>query len=346
MCRTDSLCSKKLRRRFGATIGRRRALSLMEVLVALSIVGMLAALLLPAVQQARETARRNDCANNIRNVAFAVQGEMNAKRRLPASGNFSTSGTPFHDWVVEILPYIERSDISKLWRFDQPSNQPPNSPLALTHIKVLTCPNDNLTSDPASLNYLANGGFGWTMPVDCPSVGSGSSNIQPFDYNGNGVTCPQNAAQDNSPLGTDRELYFKTGLFFPENWPNGSGVERFHTPDSILDGLSNTIMLAECLSTADPLQGWANPYPWRTCFFLSAGVCQNNQCSPGNVDWRQARDSAAPSSWHPSGVNVVFCDGHLRFLDDSIDAALYAWLMTPQGSKIQGPLAQPPMDDQ
>ncbi len=324
-------------------IRHRAGLTLMELLVVISVIGMLMALLLPAVQRAREAARRNQCANNIRNLGLAVQGEMNAKRRLPASGNFSTKGVPFHDWVVNILPYIERADLIGQWRFDQPSNEPPNAPLGTIAIGALTCPDDTATGSAARLNFLANGGFGWTEPVDCPSVGSSASSPQPFDYNGNGVTCATNAAQDGSPFGTDKAIFFKTGLFFPENWPYGSGTERHHTPDSIYDGLSLTILLGEKRWMPGRFAGWADPHPLSNCFFMSASVCQNNKCSPGNVDWRRARSSSSPSSWHPGGVNVIFCDGHLKFLGDGVDGAVYAWMMTPQGSKIKGALAQPPM---
>lgn len=324
----------------------RRAMTLTEVLVVISIIGLVMALLLPAVQQAREAARRIQCANNIRNVAMAMQGEVNAKRRLPASGHFSTKGIPFHGWVVSILPYIERSDLIVHWRFDKPSDKPPNSPLATITINVLTCPDDPGAGSHARLNYLANGGFGWTEPTDCPSVGTSAASPQPFDYNGNGVTCPTNATQDNSPSGTDKSLFFKTGLFFPENWPYGSGTERHHTPDSIFDGLSHTIMLAENLSARGAPPGWANPHPLRNCFFMNSAVCKSNNCSAGNVDWRRARNESSPSSWHPGGVNIVFCDGHVKFLEDGVDGEVFAWMMTPQGSKIFGPLAQPPIDDQ
>ena len=211
---------------------RRVAFTLTEVLVVISIIGMLMALLLPAAMQAREAARRNQCANNLRNVGLAVQGEMNAKKRLPASGNFSTKGVPFHDWVVNVLPYIERSDILAQWRFDQPSNQPPNSPLAATHLEVLVCPDDNAAQNgDAKINYLANGGFGWTMPVDCPSVGSpsagsGAGNIQPFDYNGNGVTCPTNPAQDNSRGNTCGNCTTAKRCFGPSPCSRSSIVAR------------------------------------------------------------------------------------------------------------------------
>lgn len=351
---------------------RRGAMALMEVLVVVSIVGMLMSLLLPAVQAARESARRAECANNVRNLALAVAGEMNARQRLPASGNFSTAGVPFHGWVASVLPYIERSDITRLWRFDLPWNEPPNAALRNTDIAVLICPDDDtVTRGKGNLSYVVNGGFGWTAPTDCPTVlhasNGGGLGFRKFDFNGNGVTCPAKGDDDQSPLGTDRELFFQAGLFFAENWPYGSGTVRHHTADSILDGLSNTIMLAENLWAGyDPAGGdWAAPFPWRACFFLSAYVCQNEDCSAGNVDWRSANSRSGPaalqaingapsategaspwpSSRHPGGINVVFCDGHMRFLTQDIDGAVYACLVTPQGSRIRGPLAQAPTQD-
>lgn len=112
---------------------------------------------------------------------------------------------------------------------------------------------------------------------------------------------------------------------------------------------------------------WSNPAPWRSSFFISGYVCLNNKCSSGNVDWHRANDhsnatysqeaingrtsasegsSPWPSSGHPGGVNVVYCDGHLKFLSDRVDGAVYASLVTPQGHTIHGPLAQPPMPDE
>ncbi|HET6879936.1 MAG TPA: DUF1559 domain-containing protein [Pirellulales bacterium] len=349
----------------------RKAMTLMEVLVVTSIIGMLMALLLPAVQATRESARRAACANNLRNVALAVSGELSAKRRLPASGHFDFTGGPFHDWVVNLLPYLERSDLSTKWQFDRQVNATPNSRLATTGIEVLVCPDDDTVSrGQGNLSYVVNAGFGWTQPIDCPTVTYGAtSTFTKFDLNGNGVTCPANAGvEDSSPFGYDKELFFKTGLFFGENWPYGSGTVRHHTGDSIVDGLSHTIMLAENLWAGYDSSGgnWANPLPWRTCFFLSGYVCRDNQCSAGNVAWKSANAhtgaeaaeaingalsategaSPWPSSRHPGGVNVAFCDGHLRFLDQDVDGAVYAWLLTPQGSTIRGPLAQPPTQDE
>lgn len=97
------------------------------------------------------------------------------------------------------------------------------------------------------------------------------------------------------------------------------------------------------------------------------GLAVQGDASSGNVDWRRANDhsnatynqeaingrtsasegsSPWPSSGHPGGVNVVYCDGHLKFLSDRVDGAVYASLVTPQGHTIRGPLAQPPMPDE
>ena len=98
---------------------------------------------------------------------------------------------------------------------------------------------------------------------------------------------------------SDKSLFYKTGLFFPENWPLGSGTVRHHSFASISDGLSRTIMLAENRWAGyDPAAAinWSNPAPWRTSFFISGYVCLNNQCKSGNVDWRRANDRSNATS--------------------------------------------------
>lgn len=342
--------------------------TVVELVVVLSIIGMLMALLLPAVMMSREAGRRATCANNLKNIGLAVINSDGARGRLPASGNFSVGGVGYHNWVVDILPYLERTDIHSLWRFDLPASNAKNLPLTRVPISVMVCPDDD-TAVPGegNLSYVVNGGFGWTQPVDCPVVmhvpSANNLQVVPIDLNGNGVTCPTGSTLDGAP--TDKSLYFLTGLFFPENWPLGGVTVRHRSLAAVSDGLSRTLMLTENLRAGyDPAVGstWASPLPWRVCFFLSGYVCDNAKCSPGQVDWRRANERKLlecinpgralpegeapwPSSNHPGGVNAVYCDGHLQFLSEDVDGAVYGALVTPDGLKIHGPLFQPPMDD-
>ncbi|HEX7450165.1 MAG TPA: DUF1559 domain-containing protein [Pirellulales bacterium] len=342
--------------------------TIVELVVVLSIIGMLMALLLPAVMMSREAGRRATCANNLKNIGLAVINSDGARGRLPASGNFSVGGVGYHNWVVDILPYLERTDIHSLWRFDLPASNAKNLPLTRVPISVMVCPDDD-TAVPGegNLSYVVNGGFGWTQPVDCPVVmhvpSANNLQVVPIDLNGNGVTCPTGSTLDGAP--TDKSLYFLTGLFFPENWPLGGVTVRHRSLAAVSDGLSRTLMLTENLRAGyDPTVGstWASPLPWRCCFFLSAYVCDNAKCSPGHVDWKRANERKLlecinpsqalpegeapwPSSNHPGGVNAVYCDGHLQFLSEDVDGAVYGALVTPDGLKIHGPLFQPPMDD-
>jgi prepilin-type N-terminal cleavage/methylation domain-containing protein len=238
-----------------------RGFTLVELLTVISIIGMLMSLTLPAIMQAREAGRRTQCANNLRNVALAMQGFATTRGRLPAAGNFSTSGKEFHSWVVSVLPYVERTDIARAWDYTAPVGNAPNAALATLTVEVLICPDDNsLAPGMGNLSYVVNGGFGWTEPVDCPAImQSGAGGPQAIDLNGNGVTCPTIASQDGTP--NDRELYYQTGVFFPENWPLGSGTVRHHSLETISDGLSRTIMLAEntWARVAGGEAGWASP---------------------------------------------------------------------------------------
>jgi len=342
--------------------------TLVELLVVITIIGMLVGLLLPAVMSARGAARRTQCSNNLRNIGLAMLSDTEVQRRFPASGNFSLAGPElYHSWVVNLLPWLERRDIADRWEMDLPSYDPVNQSLGSLTLPILICPDDDTAMQGGgNLSYVVNGGFGWTRPWDCPSSFHATSvpPIQPIDLNGDGIACPANLQAGGAP--SDKKLYFETGLFFLENWPRGTGPERHHSPDSVRDGLSNTLMLSENVRVGfDPYSskgGWASPWPLHNSFFLSGYVCENLTCSPGSVDYSRANNQGQapyrfeainssldqaegeapwPSSYHPGGVHVVFADGHVNFLSENVEGGVYASLMSPRGSSIKGPLAQP-----
>lgn len=333
----------------------RTAFTLIELLVSIGIISMLMALLLPAVQQAREAGRRNTCANNIRNLGMAMLAEADSARRYPPSGYYpanSASNTfPSPNWVVTLLPRIERTDLAELWRRDLKYFAAVNQALAETHVAVLCCPDDPSLGGRGDLSYVVNAGVGFTAKIsgvdDCPLSAMGGL----IDLNGNGVTCPPlGSGKDGSP--SDRALLTMLGLFFVESG-GPTGTTRHHTPDTVYDGLSMTFLLAENVRAGfDPTAvrtNWANPDPHRTSFYFNSAVCQSDKCSKGNVNWSLANSGAAqinaglteaegaapwPSSFHPGGANFVFADGHLRFISQDIDGAVYGALFSPQGQRL------------
>lgn len=334
---------------------RRRGFTVIELLVAIGIVGILTAMLLPAVQQAREAGRRNSCANHVRNLGLAILADAAASKRFPASGYFHANSTDktyrWPNWVATVLPRIERTDISQAWNRTADGADPSNQALAGIHIAVLCCPDDPSLTGGGDLSYQVNGGIGFTAKIgsidNCPLSPAGGK----FDLNGNGVTCPPlKSTADGNP--DDRTLLTMFGLCFMESG-GPTGTTRFHTPDSVLDGLSQTFMLAENVRAGvDPLvqyTNWANTDPHRTSFYFSSAVCKSLKCSPGNINYALANNASQginasltqpegspwPSSFHAGdGANFVFADGHLRFISRAIDGQVYAALFTPQGRKL------------
>jgi prepilin-type N-terminal cleavage/methylation domain-containing protein/prepilin-type processing-associated H-X9-DG protein len=301
----------------------RRAFTLVELLVVITIIAMLAGLLLPAVQRAREAGRRAQCLNQEKNLALAVINYESKKQKYPPSYIVYRGGaTPsYYGWVPKILPFIERNDLHE--RFVHGASV--------------------AAADSNSLDYTA---AGITPPrVDvlvCPSTSSQSS--APVNYV---VNCGRED-QNTPPNPPDHQ---ENGVFFSEVGTNpvpplsASYISRH-------DGTSNTLMLSENLNTISGINSslaWCAPVPalhegltgivW---FALTTGspspqVPLNRDADKFPGFGAGAINYARPSSDHPQGFQAAFCDGSVRLLNDDIDYRVYALVMTPRGTQSKTP---------
>lgn len=328
----------------------RAGFSFVELIVVLAIIVTLASLGAPALSRSRQRAKLLECTNNLRNVNLAMLQAADDLGRFPACGNFGKVGM-HHSWVLNLLPYLDQSPLYTKWNQDAGLGYPGNQTLAQTHIPVLTCPIDrSVDIEGGNLSYVVNGGVGFTAQIggihDCPIDPQGRK----LDLNGNGQTCVTAGTVEGDP--SDKDLFFKMGLFFNETWKWDISV-RHHRLDSVVDGLSNTILLAENVRVgfdpADPnVNNWATSNPYRTSFYIG-NPCPSAACLPGSIDYRQANSgtaainsglgaaegtSTAPNSFHEGGVNMAFGDGRVLFINEKLDGNVYAALVSPQGMEL------------
>jgi len=237
---------------------RRRAFTLVELLVVISIIGMLMALLLPAVQQAREAGRRNTCNNNMRNCALAVTNFQGAKGTYPgfcdtlsvtpttAGTNTATAVTMPASWITMILPYLERTDIYTVYRNQNQwgvaggsSTYPPQ-----IYMDVLNCPSSPApgTQGTTWCVYVANSGM-----VDAVVAPTGTTPCPyPADWQANGVFFNRYSNSPSTisiPSGTSpTPAPAATTVVSNSNGPITSMSQDYIT---LHDGSSLTLMLSE-----------------------------------------------------------------------------------------------------
>ena len=348
---------------------RRHGITVIDLLVLMVIAGILMALLLPAVLSARSASRRMQCTNNLRNLGLAVIQTAEIQGRFPVAGYWGPPGQdgPYHNWVVQILWSLDQKTSQDSWNSGVSLMDPANQRIANLHLSVLVCPDDITRTGQGDLSYVVNGGIGWT-DLSCFV----ETRFGGIDLNANGRSCGMNTlVQEDGAAPTDRDYMHQMGLFFVDNWPlKKNSPIRHHNLDSVVDGVTHTIMITENVHAgADPINGsgfanWASPEPWRSMFFLSPLVCDKLVCGPGAVNYSQGNNRSDdqfriaainflphtnaptegklpwPSAYHAGGVHVVFVDGRVHFLSEQIEGHVYAALLSPQGTRIRGPLAQ------
>lgn len=149
----------------------RRGFTLVELLVVIAIIAILVSLVLPAIQSARESARRTQCLNNLRNISLAaVSWAETHKGRVPASGTWSGTGYSLssHNWVVNLLPNLDQVSLFQRWNFQASFRDGGNRELSGVNLPVLTCPSDSSAHGlEGGLTYVANMGIGdvWVEPA-------------------------------------------------------------------------------------------------------------------------------------------------------------------------------------
>ena len=339
-----------------------RGFTLVELLVVIAIIGTLVGLLLPAVQAAREAARNNTCKNNIRNLQQALATRESSLRDYPGYVNeLGIAGSDLlirASWVVSIFPYIEQPQLWENWsqgRVD-PSNGMSSEQGEIAQIEILVCPTDPaISSTQPALSYAGNAGW----------IGRTSELL------GSDPTPPQSKFAGGAAENSANGIFFSgirnwnstTNLGTPDNNENRPVIVM--KPALIKDGLSTTILLAENLRTVNwaylPNEEYAlgsstgnEKYHFGVCWeqpnaVAAAVSAQNDLTDERDRDPRingftesEAADSPIssmtrvegfPSSLHSGGVNVAYCGGSVSFLVDSIDALVYAQLMTSDRKK-------------
>ncbi len=321
----------------------RRAFTLVELLVVIAIIGILVALLLPAVQAAREAARRVDCMNRIKQIGLATIMYTDAKKVFPSAViTYLDHASPpppaqpiktYWSYLVGILPYMEQQalidgiDLRTYWQNDTPAA---NRTYLYSHtVPFLRCPSQvdaevTFTDPPGSggtqeltslrTHYMAIHGAKITCPT--PPVTDGPI---PFSYKMSS-DCSAGGMATNGVI----------NLSFDD--ANGTYGPSQVTTKSITDGTSHTAMIGEISWLVGPQRIWAigvatgqatdNPvsYNYTSKNILSAlnfayrapTELHQNPCTPCD------NNDLSFGSMHPGGTHFVLCDGSVQFVSESV----------------------------
>ncbi|WP_442481838.1 DUF1559 family PulG-like putative transporter [Aeoliella sp. SH292] len=331
---------------------RRSAFTLVELLVVIAIIGILVALLLPAVQAAREAARRTECKNHLKQLALGVLNHESAHKKLPPSAVIdlaSTSADNNGSWGVHgrILPYIEEASLQNLVNLELGWDKQP----AVNNVRIETfqCPSDSRSSEPRVFTdarptlWATNYGFNMgTWFVFDPKTNKG----------GDGVFYPNsNLALRRITDGTSNTLLageVKAWTHYNRNAGPGTTT------------IPNTVAAAEAVVASGNDKKDTGHTEWPDGRVHHTGITAtmppntyvkfdyNGVEVDGDYNsWQEGRNGNAGSptyamitsrSYHPGIVSVAMVDGSVQSIPDEIDLAVWRGMATRDGGEIPVPV--------
>jgi prepilin-type N-terminal cleavage/methylation domain-containing protein/prepilin-type processing-associated H-X9-DG protein len=321
----------------------RKAFTLVELMVVIVIIAMLAGMMLPAVQAAREAGRRSSCANNLKQIGLAMQNYENAYKGLPPRrcGPAWTPAMPnagYCGWGAIILPYLELKNVQRLYQYDYNFYDPQNAEAIAKSVAVYQCP----ATQPSR-----------SMTV-CDSTQSITSTGIAGDYFG-----------ANSVVA----WWFSdsaTNTAYSKNTETAMADNRVKALSEITDGLSCTLLITEqagrpdwyikgakqltTTTTGSPntatttINGntytqsnpawwgcWASYQVFSVWTYTDDGVTQNGN-NTINVN-----NSQGIYSFHRGGANAVFCDGSVHFLTEGLTPQVLGAIITARSGGVDTP---------
>lgn len=312
--------------------------TLVELLVVIAIMGVLVALLLPAIQAAREAARRTQCLNNLRQFGVAFHNYETAHKRFPP-GDISTGNSSGLSVHARLLPYFEQANLRSLVNvnapyFDTDPAKDLNAAARNTTVAMFLCPSDIGSELSASLggpnNYHVNQGTGilWSVwPAAAPNENQPAPNGVMFR---NSRTTPKDVTDGLSNTaafaerclgdGSNGVSTLKTDTFAPGTHPET-------VDEALRDCLAVDVTDLSKQGFSDVGAPWIRAYHSTTMYF-HGDVPNGRSCMypPGRI-------MTTAASYHNDGVNLLMCDASARLVSSSVSLAVWRALGTRDGDE-------------
>ena len=328
--------------RTGSGPRRNRGFTLIELLVVIAIIGILVGLLLPAVQQAREAARRTQCKNNLKQVGLALHNYLDSYTRF-APVSVLPAGRTFEPYSghVRLLPYIEQANLASLIDWNVSSEFTTNPLAAKTRVSIYMCPdevNDRQRITPTlihyPLNYAFNEGTWFIYDPVTGNVGDGAFHpnraFRPADFT-DGLS---------NTLAVSEVKAFQPNLW-DTNKPTALGVAPPANPAAASAFYGGTF---DSNGHTEWVEGDVHESGFTTTFGPNAMVPYTVSGVTYSIDITSMRDgesTTAPTyaavtarSFHTGTVNIMLMDGSVRSVSDNIDLGIWRGLGTRSNGEI------------